>query len=98
MDVQLVDPRDTTWESDEPAYRVYFWRRSSDRPMAGWASEEWRLSGTDAPEVLMWAQEQAKGRLVTVWVEHVDRDLGLGMIRLQGWEPTRNDESPPWVG
>lgn len=61
-----VDPRDTFWEKDDPAYRVCFWHRQSDRPMAGWVSDEWRISNVDVAEVLAWAEAQAGGRRVTI--------------------------------
>ena len=92
-----IDPRDTFWEKDDPAYRVYFWHRQSDRPMAGWVSDEWRLSNVDVAEVLVWAEKQAGERRVTIWVEHDSVHSGRGMIRLLGWEPTRSDNPPPWT-
>lgn len=97
MKAEPIDPRDTLWESDQPAYRVYFWGRQSQRPFAGWASDEWRLSEVDVADVLSWANERAQGRFITIWVEHESKQLGLGMIRLLGWEPTRNDSPPPWT-
>lgn len=98
VDAEHVDPRDTRWEVDESAYRVSFWRRASENREAGWTSEQWRLSGADAPDVLAWAQERAQGRLITIWVEYVSSNNGLGVIRLQGWEPNRDDNPPPHLG
>jgi hypothetical protein len=83
-----VDPRDAGWELHEVAYRVYFWQ--------GTSSDEWRLTEADVREVLTWAHENAHGRRITVWVEHV-ADGELGLIRLEGWEPTDVDPGPPWV-
>jgi len=83
-----IDPRDTEWESDYPAYRVYFWSGSRS---SAWRSDEWRLTDADAPEVLSWAQEHAEGRYVTIWVEAHDAGR-LGMVRLVGWEPPRSDD------
>ena len=88
MNATPIDPRDTAWESDYPAYRVSFW--SGSRASA-WRSTEWRITGADVPEVLGWAQACAEGRYVTVWVEAHDAGR-LGMVRLLGWEPPRNDE------
>lgn len=65
--------------------------------MAGWVSDEWRLSNVDVAEVLAWAVERAQGRRVTIWVEHVDGRHEKGMIRLLGWEPTRSESPPPWT-
>ena len=97
MKAEPIDPRDTRWETDEPAYRVYFWDRQSDHPMPGWVSDEWRLSSVDITEVLAWAEEHARGRRVTIWVEHSCDRHALGMTRLLGWEPTRTDSPPSWT-
>lgn len=88
MHAEPIDPRDSGWERDEVAYRVYFWR--------GTSSEEWRVTEADVTEVLAWARTNAQGRRITMWVEHTDNG-DLGMIRLEGWEPTRSDTPPPWV-
>ena len=91
MKAEPVDPRETSWENNDPVYRVHFWHRQSDRSMPGWVSDEWRLSNVDVAEVLAWAEAQAEGRRVTIWVEHDNDRDGPGMIRLLGWEPTRSD-------
>jgi hypothetical protein len=83
-----VDPGDIRWERDEVAYRVYFWR--------GTSSDEWRIAEADVTEVLAWAHEKAQGRRITIWVEDTNND-GLGMIRLEGWEPTRSELPLPWI-
>ncbi len=90
---ERIDPRDARWESGEPAYRVYFWTPRGD----GWASEEWRLRDADVAEVLAWTDDNAQGRRVVIWVEHDDGRDGLGLIRLQGWEPTCATMPPPWT-
>jgi hypothetical protein len=84
-----IDPRDTRWERDEVAYRVYFWRGAG-------ASDEWRVTEADVSEVLEWAREKAQDRYITMWVEHTAHG-DLGMIRLEGWEPTRSETPPAWV-
>jgi hypothetical protein len=86
---ESVDPRDIRWERDEVAYRMYFWRGAGE-------SDEWRVTEADVSEVLDWARATAQGRYVTMWVEHTD-DSDLGMIRLEGWEPTRSKPPPAWV-
>jgi hypothetical protein len=86
-----IDSRDTRWERDESAYRVYFWD-----PDRGWASDEYRLTHADVVEVLAWARENAQGRRVTLWVEAM-HDGELGLIRLEGWEPVRFAAPPAWV-
>jgi hypothetical protein len=94
---ERIDPRNTSWEKDDPAYRVCFWHRATNGPMAGWVSDEWRLSEVDVAEVLAWAEQQARGRRITVWVEHDDDRDRPSMIRLFGWEPTRADSPPAWI-
>ena len=89
MRAEPIDPRDIRWERDEVAYRVYFWRGAG-------TSDEWRVTEADVSEVLAWARENAQGRRITMWVEHTDNGE-LGMIRLEGWEPTRSKLPPPWV-
>lgn len=96
MRVQQVDPRTVRWEKDHPVYRVYFWQRTAEDPDAGWASDEWRLSGADVHEVLTWATEHADGRYLTIWVE-LEAAGETGLVRLSGWEPTRAEAPPEWV-
>jgi hypothetical protein len=93
MQAVPADPRDTSWETDSPAYRVTFWTTA---PGSGWSSSEWRVTDADVPEVLAWAAAEAGDRYMTVAVE-ADRDGRLGLIRLLGWEPTRADEPPGWT-
>jgi hypothetical protein len=87
MRVHSVDPRDTRWEVDRPSYRVYFWRRQSDRPDSGWASEEWQIDGADVGEVLAWADTDQARRAYTLYVRCESND-GPGLIRLAGTDPT----------
>lgn len=96
MIVHAVDPRDTEWEIDDPTYRVYFWEPSSGQPDAAWSSSEWEVSEADVHEVIAWAQAEAAGRRVTMWVKAA-RDDGPGLIRLAGWEPTRSEHAPFWA-
>ena len=89
MHAMPVDPRDQNWESDSPAYRVYFWQDM--------ASDEWELSEADIDEVLAWADAHADGRTMTVWVVHRDSE-GVGLIRLAGIEPPAAPENwPSWA-
>jgi hypothetical protein len=87
MQVRPVDPRDTRWEVDHPAYRVYFWQRSGDRPDSGWASQEWQVEGADVQEVLAWAGKDKAHRPYTLYVR-CTCDGKPGLIRLQGSDPT----------
>src|SRR5262245_39727872 len=96
MHAMPVDPRISRWEVDQPAYHVYFWQPFSNVLDAMWASDEWRLTEADVHEVLAWAEEEARGRRVTVWVEVVS-DGKTGLVRISGWEPTRSDDPPAWA-
>lgn len=86
----MIDPRDVTWELQNPAYRVSFWA-VPDR-----ASYEWRITdATDVYEVIAWAEAERGERTYELFIEHVDRASGsgermkeLGLIRLAGDDPT----------
>ena len=80
MHTELVDPRDTLWETDWPVYRVVFWDENR-------ASSEWNVvDANDFHEVWAWAQRQAHGRVVTIHLL-VDNTHGLGQARLVGPVP-----------
>ncbi len=97
MRVMPIDPRDQRWESDRPAYRVYFWRSLGPGELSGWESDEWELTETDVDEVLAWADAHAGGRTMSLWVVHRDAD-GVGLIRLAGLDPTADPQSwPSWA-
>jgi hypothetical protein len=93
-----IDPRDQRRESDSPAYRVYFWQSVGSGEGSGWQSEEWELTEADVDEVLAWADAQAGGRTMSVWVV-VHRDAGgVGLIRLAGIDPTADPGAwPSWA-
>jgi len=87
VDVHLVDPRDITWEMDNPIFRVYFWYlQYPERADSGWASQEWEITGTDVSNVQKWAEDQANGRRFVLYAR-VETADGHGLIRLQGTGP-----------
>ena len=90
MQVHPVDPRDTRWEVDHPAYRVYFWHYEQPRdPHGGWVSDEWQIEDADVDEVLNWARDNADGRRFVVYARVVCGQLGEpGLIRLLGTDPS----------
>lgn len=99
MIIEGVDPRDTQWENDWPAYRVYFWHQ----PPApdGIAQEhmmrhcdEYRLTEVrDVQQVLAWAHDRARpDQTFVVYVEHLDGHR-IGLARLFGTDP--NSSAPP---
>ena len=87
MRVQPVDPRDTEWEVDRPAYRVYFWQQLDGGVDAGWASEEWQIEGADVQEVLAWADADASHRAYGLYVCSTCEGVP-GLIRLNGPDRT----------
>ena len=84
VEIKSVDPRDQTWEVDQPSYRVYFHE-------ADGTSDEYEVSGVDVGGVLAWAEER-RGRRTYVLYACVPGS-GLGLVRLAGTDP--NDASPP---
>jgi hypothetical protein len=99
MEEQEIDLGESRWaEPSDPTgpastYQVEFWAKLNDplppfAPM--WHVEATRLAGVcDVRDALDWADERAKGRHVTIYVE-VDRG-GLGRVRLVGVDPTWGD-------
>lgn len=74
VQVRAVDPRSTTWELDDPVFRVTFFRHDpayADVPpeFVGYESEEWELAGGDVLEALAWATEHSG--LDRTWTLHV---------------------------
>jgi hypothetical protein len=81
MDTREVDPRDQTWETRDPRYRVYFHDQEG-------ASDEYEVGGASGvAEVLAWA-EAARGDRTFVLYACVPRD-GLGLVRLHGTDPSQ---------
>ena len=79
MLVSSVDPRDQTWEVTHPSYRVYFHN-------AHGAAEELEITGTDVSEIIGWAETERRGRTYVLYVCVTVH--GLGLVRLQGSDPT----------
>ena len=76
----LIDPRDQTWQDDQPRYRVYFHGEAS--------AEEHELTGaTDVLAVVAWAEAARGDRSYVVFVR-VDDAAGVGLMRLAGQEPS----------
>jgi hypothetical protein len=87
---RAVDPRDTRWEVDNPAYRVYFFEPERGDPPGSWQSDEYEITEADVAEVLTWAK--ADGRVFVLYVLAAGGD-GPGLIRLVGADP--NDADNP---
>jgi len=85
--VRRVDPRDTSWELDQPSYRVYFWTRAAHSNAAPTATE-FEISDTDVADVLGWARRTAGARTFALYVVCAIGDT-KGLVRLAGEDPTR---------
>jgi hypothetical protein len=92
VDVRPVDPRDTTWEVDGPAYRVYFWK-PVPQPIGlhkGFESEEFEVTGADVQEVIAWAEVTVgSDRTYSLYVLVRCLEGELGLVRLAATDPLR---------
>jgi hypothetical protein len=91
--VRPVDPRDTAWEVNAPAYRVYFLLQPPGPPPSGeeqmaWVSDEYEVEDADVAVVLEWANSKASpGQTFTLYaLAHCNGMPGL--VRLAGTDPT----------
>jgi hypothetical protein len=95
VDIRGVDPRDTRWEIDEPAFRVYFWqapvRNEAGLQVGMWVSDEYEVTGADILEVISWAYRHAGAHLSFVVYVLVPSDDGPGLVRIHGTDPTSAD-------
>ena len=87
--VRPVDPRDTTWEVDTPAYRVYFWSLppgpppSSSEEGIGWSSDEYEVEDADVTVVLEWPTPRhplARSSRCTRWSTATARPASSGSL------------------
>jgi hypothetical protein len=93
MEVRPVSPLEINWDSDLPAYHVYFWKGSS--------AHEYELTGChNVREAMAWADENAGADRSYTLYAVVVRDRQRGRVRLFGVEPTRHkgDEKLDWPG
>ena len=76
MRISPVDPRDISWEQQDPVYRVYF--KSAD----GVATEEYELLEASVDDVLAWARLEAPRRGSFVVYTCVELRGERGLLRL----------------
>ena len=90
MEVRRVDPRDTGWEEDFPAYRVYFFIDPGPGSR-GWTSDEYEISqAPDVRTVMEWADEQADGRSYILYaLVRSGHPPSSGLLTLMGHDPNR---------
>jgi hypothetical protein len=94
MIAEGADPRDVSWEVEQPSYRVYIWHQPPapsevSKEQVGYRCDEYRLrDASDIGDVLDWAHRTARPeQTFSLYVEHRDSD-GLGLIQLAGTNPT----------
>ncbi|MFH8411293.1 hypothetical protein ACH4FX_42005 [Streptomyces sp. NPDC018019] len=95
MRTVIVDPRDITWEDEEPVFRVYFWKKTwesehPDEPDT-YESIEWEVSEADVKEVISWADAYARREgidMYTFYLRASDARGRPGLIKLFGVDPT----------
>jgi len=85
MQARQVDPRDQDWAVDTPKYRVYFWSRLDGD---SWKSDEWELDAADVTEAICWAEDHSAGRDYVLYAVLPAQDGRVGLIRLNGSDPT----------
>jgi hypothetical protein len=80
-----VDPRDAAHHIASTNWRVYFYERSA--PGLAMSVDEYRIE--DEPDVLAvaaWAEHEARGRRVVLYVE-IGTPGAPTLVRLRGSEP-----------
>jgi hypothetical protein len=95
MQVEGVDPRDVTWEINQPTYRVYFWGRGeSPSPkipghVRGLYCRERRvLDAFDIHQVIAWANDEAEpNETYMLYIERTESGE-TGLVRLAGTDPS----------
>ncbi|MCK9893745.1 hypothetical protein [Frankia sp. AgB32] len=86
----MVDPRETRWEVERPAYRVQFWSAPDSNPHVAPHSTTYEITDTDVLAVLDWVTRTRGDRVFVLYV--VCRQGGeLGQLRLAGQDPTASD-------
>lgn len=94
MEIRKIDPRDTCWEVDNPVFRVHFWWRCAPAEGVreedmGFVSDEYEVRAADLEQVLEWAKSKSGSKTTfTLYVLMKDEQIGLGLIRLIGDDPT----------
>ena len=86
MKAVKVDPRDESWQDDDPVFRVYFWRRLGSAN--AYASDEFEIREADVVVVLAWAERERNDRTFTLYLRR-DDGPGIGLILLAGTDPTQ---------
>lgn len=89
--VELVDPRDVSWEDEQPAFRVYSWRRASHC----W---EYEITDADVSAVFAWAESEADGRTYVVYAVVNGHSEDKGPHRADKWLGPHGGPLLCWLG
>ncbi len=98
MEIHPVDPRDTRWSINLPAYRVYFWKKGTGpvghpEDRVGHMAYEYELSSChNVREALAWADENAGNDRTYTLYAVCSRGDDNGLVRLFGIDPTKQNE------
>ena len=81
------------WMIDLPTYRVDFWRPISSADPArgvatGYKQDSYYVTDADVDEVMAWADSEAGGREVVIYLSTKRANDEPGLIRLTGVDPT----------
>jgi hypothetical protein len=96
MNVEPLQFRDVIdrHSSYQPVYRVDFWRQQDPAPggdpeIMGYKQDSVRIRGAKSVrEVRAWAEENAAGRQLVIWIE-LGPDDDRTIVRVEGVDPTR---------
>jgi hypothetical protein len=94
ISADLVDPRDISWEADEPEFRVLFYRPSIEQATAEksmFSTAMYRLTGCSVSEAVTWAQNNQRREHSDGYVLYVIARFNgrVGAVRLEGIDPWR---------
>ncbi|MFF3763592.1 hypothetical protein ACFYYR_05820 [Streptomyces sp. NPDC001922] len=79
MQIQPVDPRDSSWEQDHAVYRVSFLDTVNNQ------AHDFEISNSPVEDVLLWTREFAgeRGLSYTLYVKVTDGGQ-QGLVRISG--------------
>lgn len=82
------------WMSDAPTYRVDFWRPISTADPAkgvatGYKQDSYYVTEADVDEVISWAESEADGRGIVIYLSTTRHNDEPGLVRLSGEDPTK---------
>jgi hypothetical protein len=100
MRVREVDERDSSWEEQEPTFRVYVFR-GGEQPDRSWTTWTYDVVGADLIQVTQWAQHEVgdSGLYAVALVSHrassTDQEPAKGLVWLIGSDVNSEPLSEP---